>query len=47
MKVAIVGAGASGITALKQCLDEGFDATVFEKEQHIGGIWAFSGEDLD
>lgn len=43
MKVAIVGAGASGLTALKECLDEGFDAVLFEKEQQIGGVWAFSG----
>ncbi|RDD46453.1 Dimethylaniline monooxygenase [N-oxide-forming] 2 [Trichoplax sp. H2] len=42
MKVAIVGAGVSGLTALKQCLDEGIQATVFEKEEQIGGIWTFS-----
>ncbi|EDV22235.1 uncharacterized protein TRIADDRAFT_50681 [Trichoplax adhaerens] len=41
MKVAIIGAGASGLTSLKECLDEGIEAVILEKENHIGGLWKF------
>lgn len=43
MKVAIIGAGCSGLTSLKECLDEGIEAVIFEKENHIGGLWKFAG----
>ncbi|KAI1983530.1 hypothetical protein LOZ53_005819 [Ophidiomyces ophidiicola] len=44
-KVAIVGAGLSGLTALKHCLEEGFNATVFETRHPIGGQWLFEEPD--
>ncbi|KAI2291992.1 hypothetical protein LOZ07_004841 [Ophidiomyces ophidiicola] len=44
-KVAIVGAGLSGLTALKHCLEEGFNATVFETRHAIGGQWLFEEPD--
>jgi dimethylaniline monooxygenase (N-oxide forming) len=39
MRVCVIGAGPSGLTTVKQLLDEGHDVTCFEKNQHIGGIW--------
>ncbi|NXN19892.1 FMO1 monooxygenase, partial [Indicator maculatus] len=42
MKVAVVGAGVSGLTATKCCLDEGLEPTCFEKSQDIGGVWRFT-----
>ena len=30
-KVAVIGAGPSGITAIKTFIDEGFDVTAFER----------------
>ena len=45
MKVAIIGAGCSGITALKNLLDEGVrDVVCYEKNSRIGGNWAYSPE---
>lgn len=43
MKICIVGAGAAGLAAARQCLDEkyNFDCTVFEKAGEIGGTWVF------
>lgn len=40
-RVAIIGAGASGLCALKCCLDEGLEPTCFEKSKDIGGLWRF------
>lgn len=40
-KVAIIGAGASGICAIKCCLDEGLEPTCFERSNDFGGLWRF------
>jgi hypothetical protein len=37
--VCVVGAGPSGLTTIKQLLDEGHQVTCFEKQDDIGGIW--------
>ena len=37
----VIGAGASGLTAIKQLLDENITVTCFEKENDIGGIFLF------
>lgn len=42
MKIAIIGAGVSGLTAIKCCLDEGLEPVCFEKCSDIGGLWKFS-----
>ncbi|KMU90728.1 dimethylaniline monooxygenase 2 [Coccidioides immitis H538.4] len=44
-KVAIIGAGLSGLASLKQCLEEGFDATIFEARPVIGGQWCYEEPD--
>ncbi|XP_039412140.1 flavin-containing monooxygenase 5-like isoform X1 [Corvus cornix cornix] len=40
-RVAIIGAGASGLCTLKCCLDEGLEPTCFERSKDIGGLWRF------
>ena len=37
----VIGAGSSGITALKALLDKEINADCFEQTEHIGGLWAF------
>ncbi|XP_035683490.1 flavin-containing monooxygenase 5-like isoform X4 [Branchiostoma floridae] len=45
-KVAVIGGGASGLAAIKSCLDEGLQPVCFEKGTDIGGLWNFKEEAL-
>ncbi|XP_014638919.1 PREDICTED: dimethylaniline monooxygenase [N-oxide-forming] 2 [Ceratotherium simum simum] len=40
-KVAVIGAGVSGLASLKCCVDEGLEPTCFERTEDIGGLWRF------
>jgi len=44
-KIAVIGAGPSGITALKNLLDQGLDALAFDRNQDVGGNWIYSEND--
>jgi hypothetical protein len=41
-KIAVIGAGPSGITAIKNFADLGFEVTAFERCQGVGGNWRFN-----
>ncbi|XP_044528987.1 dimethylaniline monooxygenase [N-oxide-forming] 1 isoform X1 [Gracilinanus agilis] len=41
-RVAIIGAGVSGLTSIKSCLEEGLEPTCFERSGDIGGLWQFT-----
>lgn len=44
-KTAIIGAGCSGITALKNCLQAGLEQVVcYEQNSDIGGNWIYTAE---
>ena len=43
-RVAIIGAGCSGLTAIKSCLDEGLEPVCFEREDDIGGLWNYTDD---
>lgn len=45
--VAVIGAGASGLAAIKCCLDEGLQPTCFEKSEDIGGLWRYKDNSED
>lgn len=38
-KLAIIGAGPSGLTSAVAALKEGLTPTVFEMSHRIGGVW--------
>ncbi len=40
-RVAVIGAGSSGITALKTLAEQGFDVTCYEASDRIGGNWVY------
>ena len=41
MKILVIGAGASGLPALKTALEYGFDTICMEKSKDIGGLWRY------
>lgn len=42
MKIAVVGAGPSGLCATKHVLDYKYGATVYEQTTRIGGTWVYT-----
>ena len=40
-QVAVIGGGASGLTAAKCLLEQGLTPIIFEQSAHIGGVWSF------
>ncbi|KAI8593800.1 flavin monooxygenase-like protein [Geranomyces variabilis] len=40
-RVAVIGAGASGLASLKECLAENLDVVCFEQDSHVGGLWRY------
>ncbi|CAD5234566.1 unnamed protein product [Bursaphelenchus xylophilus] len=47
MRVLVVGAGASGLPALKTALEYGFEAKCFERSDQIGGLWRYKENPLN
>lgn len=41
-KIAIIGAGSSGLTSIKCCLEEGLIPVCFEMSDDIGGLWNYN-----
>lgn len=44
LKIAVVGAGASGLCSAKHALDYGYDVTVYEQNSTVGGTWIYSDQ---
>lgn len=43
-RVAIIGAGTSGVVCAKVLRQQGLDVQVFEKGSHVGGLWRFGND---
>src|SRR5262249_34869941 len=39
-RVGIIGAGVAGLTTAKTLRAEGYDCTLFERNERLGGVWA-------
>ena len=41
-KIAVVGAGLTGVSAASHCIGHGFDVTIFEagSRENLGGVWS-------
>lgn len=40
-RIAVIGSGASGLTAVKACLEQGLEPVCLEKDHDIGGLWRY------
>ncbi|XP_045334836.1 flavin-containing monooxygenase 5 [Leopardus geoffroyi] len=40
-RIAVIGGGASGLSSIKCCLEEGLEPVCFERTHDIGGLWRF------
>ena len=47
-RIAVIGAGLTGVSSASHCVGHGFDVTIFEagNEKSLGGIWAVSQHSL-
>ncbi|WKY08012.1 hypothetical protein Q1695_007479 [Nippostrongylus brasiliensis] len=46
-KVAIVGAGASGLPSIRHGLLYDLDVTCFEASSYVGGLWRYREEETE
>uniref|UniRef100_A0A915A9N5 Flavin-containing monooxygenase n=1 Tax=Parascaris univalens TaxID=6257 RepID=A0A915A9N5_PARUN len=46
-RVAVVGAGASGITAARQAVQYGVEPVIFEFSDAVGGLWRYKPHETD
>lgn len=44
MKLCVIGAGPTGMAAVKHGIDFGCDVTVFEQTDKVGGLWNFTDD---
>jgi dimethylaniline monooxygenase (N-oxide forming) len=42
VRVAVIGAGALGLMAMKILKEDGFDVTGYESRDYVGGLWKYS-----
>jgi len=44
MKLCVIGAGAAGLSAIKNGVEFGYNVTAFEQTAEVGGTWVFTEE---
>lgn len=42
--IAIFGAGPAGLYSAKESLQKGFNITVYERNEALGGVWRYTDE---
>ncbi|XP_005413529.1 PREDICTED: dimethylaniline monooxygenase [N-oxide-forming] 5 [Chinchilla lanigera] len=40
-RIAVIGGGASGLSSIKCCLEEGLEPVCFERSADLGGLWRY------
>lgn len=44
LKIAIIGAGASGLASAKNAREQGHHVVIYERSETLGGIWWYTDE---
>lgn len=42
LNVAVIGAGTSGLCSAKYSLQHGYNVTIYEQSEELGGIWYYT-----
>ncbi|XP_014678576.1 PREDICTED: dimethylaniline monooxygenase [N-oxide-forming] 5-like [Priapulus caudatus] len=43
-RIAIIGGGSSGLTAIKSCVEQGLEPVCFERDGDVGGLWRYKDD---
>ncbi|GFT00517.1 dimethylaniline monooxygenase 5 [Trichonephila clavipes] len=46
-RILVIGAGMSGLTAIKACKEEHFEVVCYEKSGELGGLWRYHESNSD
>lgn len=44
LNIAVIGAGASGLTTARHAIAQGHYVTVFEQNDQLGGVWVYTDD---
>lgn len=44
VNIAVIGAGPSGLVVGKHAAEQGFNVTIFEQNDMLGGVWVYTDE---
>lgn len=42
--VAVIGAGTSGLVSAKYSIAQGYDVTIYEQNEQLGGVWWYTDQ---
>lgn len=42
LNIAVIGSGTSGLCAAKHALQQGFNVTIYERNENLGGLWWYT-----
>ncbi|RWS27198.1 dimethylaniline monooxygenase [N-oxide-forming] 5-like protein [Leptotrombidium deliense] len=46
-EICVIGAGASGLTSIKHCLEEDLKVICYERTENLGGLWRYRDEVIE
>ena len=46
-RIAVIGAGASGLCAIKSCIEEELEPVCYERTSYVGGLWQYTPDTSD
>lgn len=44
LNMAVIGAGPTGLVSAKYSIEQGYNVTIFEQGEELGGLWVYSNE---
>lgn len=44
LNIGVIGAGPSGLVSAKRAIEQGFNVTIFEQNDVLGGVWVYTDE---